>query len=179
MHPKFTPEIIARFWSNVDRSGGPDACWEWQGSRHPFGYGQSYFTKPVTALAHRVAWIIEHGAITSNQFVCHRCDNPPCVNPTHLFLGTQLDNMRDMNAKGRHPHNPAWHPMGGKNPRAKLTDNQVVEARRRYGCGGVSKSQLAREYGVSSTMMAWIILQKHWTHLPSVDDLMQERQHRD
>lgn len=168
--------IPHRFWSQVDKSGGPNACWEWTGSLRN-GYGQmSYLDggKTRNEGTHRVAWRLTNGPIPDGMFVCHACDNPPCCNPSHLFLGTALDNNRDANRKGRHPHDAAWNPAGEVNPKAKMTDAQVIEARRRWAAGGVSKSQLAREYGVSSTMMSWIILHRHWTHLPSVDDLKQQ-----
>jgi hypothetical protein len=81
----------------LDRSGGPDACWTWTGSRHPYGYGRIGRT-----YVHRI--VAEHHAgrpLTSDDFVCHRCDNPPCANPAHLFIGDAAYNMADMSAKGR------------------------------------------------------------------------------
>ena len=87
------------FWEKVDKhaEGG---CWVWTGTRQVFGYGISLRYR----LAHRVSWEIANGPIPDGLWVLHRCDNPPCVNPAHLFLGTQTENMRDMTAKGRHPH---------------------------------------------------------------------------
>src|SRR5690606_12878457 len=138
MHHQFTPKEIHRFWSKVDMSGGPNSCWEWQGSRDADGYGRFTSNRskrlgfgPKSWVASRAAWLIHTGHLPGDLLVCHHCDNPPCVNPAHLFLGTNNDNMRDMNRKGRHPRKAAWNPSGETNPRAKMTDEQVIEARRR------------------------------------------------
>lgn len=92
-----------RFWSKVQKSEG---CWEWQGERRPgaFCYGrfEQYLDGEILRVAaHRMAWTLEHGPIPQGLCVLHRCDNPPCVRPDHLFLGTMADNTHDMMAKGR------------------------------------------------------------------------------
>lgn len=88
-----------RFWRRVPRSEG---CWEWRGARHPrLGYGKFSVSRNTNIPAHRAAWLFEHGEIPQGMRVLHKCDNPPCVRPDHLFLGTQTDNMRDCAAKGR------------------------------------------------------------------------------
>src|SRR5262245_6642261 len=82
----------------------PNGCWEWQGRRSRDGYGRMTITesrRPHTRPAHRVAWEHFNGPIPENMLVCHKCDNPPCINPAHLFLGTHRDNFRDMREKGR------------------------------------------------------------------------------
>lgn len=99
------------FWDQVEKLEGEDSCWEWRGRRRGRGYG--YLPKPLEGgtetAAHRAAWELEIGPIPDGLFVCHHCDNPPCVRPTHLFLGTNADNMRDMVAKGRHlERTQAW-----------------------------------------------------------------------
>lgn len=93
--------LIRRFWSKVDRSGGPDACWLWQAGLLD-GYGRFWDADAYNDVyAHRFAWIITHGAIPEDLRVLHSCDVRPCVNPSHLWLGTQLDNLTDMVIKGR------------------------------------------------------------------------------
>jgi len=95
-----------RFNAKVDRSGGDDSCWPWMGARIPRGYGVfGLSSKQRSARAHRIAYEIAHGlplgSLPSEWHVCHSCDNPPCVNPSHLWLGSASDNMSDAAAKGR------------------------------------------------------------------------------
>jgi hypothetical protein len=85
------------FWQKVDTSGD---CWTWTGGRNSFGYGLTKHDGHGIG-AHRLAWILTNGSIPANLVVCHHCDNPPCVRPEHLFLGTQQDNIRDASRKGR------------------------------------------------------------------------------
>lgn len=93
------------FWTKVHKLG-PDECWEWLGSKDKDGYGR-YNMKPTRYGAHRISYQIENGTIPPGQVICHTCDNPGCVNPKHLFAGTQLDNIKDMDNKGRRGHR-AW-----------------------------------------------------------------------
>jgi len=105
-----------RFWAKVDRSGD---CWVWIGTRWPTGYGQMR-GDGRQLMAHRVAWQIVKGPIPEGLFVCHKCDNPPCVRPDHLFLGTAADNTRDRDVKGRNgyaikTHCPHGHEYSAEN----------------------------------------------------------------
>ncbi len=93
-----------RFWLRVDRSGD---CWEWTGARQGRGYGKVGVGKAKSALAHRVSYELSNGPIPDGMIVCHRCDNPPCVRPDHLFLGDDLANALDRESKGRNRMGPA------------------------------------------------------------------------
>lgn len=92
-------DVEDRFWSNVDRTGD---CWIWIGSRLPSGYGRI----GGRGYAHRVSWALANGPIPAGMCILHRCDNPPCVNPSHLWIGTVADNMHDRDRKGRHRYGP-------------------------------------------------------------------------
>lgn len=97
MHLQFTPSEMASFWSRVDTSG---ECWLWTGAKTELGYGL-FLDNRRRLRAHRVAYALTYGEFPDELVVCHRCDNPRCVRPNHLFLGTQTDNLADMTAKGR------------------------------------------------------------------------------
>lgn len=117
-----TRAVVERFWAKVDRSGGLFECWPWTAARfHDAAgvpnYGMFAFRGRVWK-ASRVAWVLTHGEIPDGLTVCHTCDNPPCVNPAHLWLGTLTQNRRDSIAKGRHAHGTR---VGG----SKLTEGDV------------------------------------------------------
>lgn len=134
-------------------------CWEWPGNRDRDGYG--YIKVCGKRLqAHRLMYEVLVGPIPEGFQVLHHCDNPPCWRPDHLFVGTHLDNVADRQTKGRHAR-------GSRVAGAKLTEEQVLEIRRRYRLGGVSMGTLAREFGLfDTTAAAKIIKRVTWKHLP-------------
>lgn len=132
-------------------------CREWGGAKTERGYGARRY-KGTTWLAHRAAWDEEVGSIPEGMQVLHRCDNRPCREVRHLFLGTVQDNMRDMVEKERHAR-------GEKNGHAKLTAVQVVEIRSRHAAGGVMQRALAAEYGVSEQTVCDILKRRRWSHV--------------
>lgn len=102
----FTTKDIERFWTRVSKSDDFDSCWEWTGTKDKDGYGKlSIGGRKVNGgkiyTAHRLSWMLNYGVIPNGLWVLHRCDNPCCCNPKHLFLGTVKDNVDDMRAKGR------------------------------------------------------------------------------
>ncbi len=159
--PRWTAKDTARFWSKVDRSGGPDACWPWTGYRGGPGYGQLMWRR-VKMQAHRLAWMLANRAHLHGLCACHRCDNPPCCNPAHLFLGTPADNMRDMTEKGRRSTVPS---KGERHGMAKLTAAKVLAIREKRK-NGFSTKQLAEMYGIRTGHVRGIVRGTHWKHLP-------------
>lgn len=148
-------EFQKRFFEKVKR-GEPDECWEWQAYLMPRGYGEIGF-RGALLYSHRVAFLLSGADIPDGLFVLHKCDNPPCCNPAHLFLGTNKDNMDDMIAKGRH-----WSPVGDKNWTAKLTWEQVAEIRKRYAQEDVQQKELAKQYGVKACTIRNILTNTTW-----------------
>ena len=138
---------IARFWSKVDRCG-PDDCWEWKAGKHRQGYGLLPYRR-THYHSHRVSWFLTFGAIPAGMFVCHHCDNPPCVNPSHLFLGTAKDNAQDMIKKGRSPLLKKADYDGARHPNAKLSGDDIWWIRFIRLLVGTHVRTLAMAYGVS------------------------------
>lgn len=164
-----TVDFLTRFWSRVDVRG-PDECWEWTGSRLPRGYG----TFGRGAYAHRTSYEMAHGPL-GDLHALHSCDNPPCVNPAHLFAGDALANGRDAATKGRmrsgsrhglRLHPEACRPARGESNRgARLTAGVVIELRQRRRDAGTSFRVLAREYGISLTHVQNIVARRKWAHV--------------
>lgn len=144
---------IRRFWSNVDIQRLND-CWEWTAGTNDYGYGMFF----RHTRAHRISYYLKHGPYPNNLHVCHTCDNPPCVNPAHLFLGTDQDNVDDMRAKGRHAHGTVVNS-------AKMTKTQVLEIRRSYAGGSHSLDALCEQYGLTKAPMFQIVTGQTWKHV--------------
>jgi hypothetical protein len=139
-----------RFWALVERGPG---CWRWLGYSDPQGYGFIWLPS-CRRRAHRAAWEFAQGPIPRGLCVCHRCDNPWCVNPEHLFLGTRAENNADMRSKGRQAR-------GRKVPLAKL-DEWSVRLIRAMARLGWSNADLAREFKVSGTTVCHVLQGKVW-----------------
>ena len=154
------PTRIERFWSKVDRSAGDDACWEWTACRNAAGYGSFPIATGKTQLAHRFIYSTVIGSIPEGHGVLHRCDNPPCVNPAHLFTGTAADNCADKIRKGRE-----WHIRGEAVSLARLTADDVATIRKRYAVGGVSQESLAAEFGVIQATISKVVRRDTWRHV--------------
>ena len=148
-----------RFWAKV-RKGEGDGCWVWTASIRSDGYGRLR-VGGTTKLTHRVSWELNCGALPDGLCVLHRCDNPPCVNPDHLFLGTHQDNIRDRDQKGRNGHC-----LGQKHGRSKLKTEDVMRMRRIFSTGKIEQKTLAQFFGVSDATVSFIITRKRWAHLP-------------
>ena len=159
----------ARFNSKYEKHG-PDECWEWVGTRNTHGYGMVSFNGKLQS-AHRVAWQISNGPIPKGKgnhgtCVLHKCDNPPCVNPAHLFLGTHADNMADMAMKGRRATSGL---KGEDSGNAKLSTDNVFEIKRLYASGKIMQKHIAERFCVSQNTISRIINGKRWAHLNNAD----------
>lgn len=150
----------------IAKPTGELGCWLWTGARYTKGYGVACHRSKRQA-AHRLSYQLHYGPIPEGYQVCHKCDNPPCVNPLHLFLGTATDNMRDMAAKGRDGAHtkPEKVRRGSEAGQARLTDAQVIEIRARYDAGEIGMYQLSRQYGISKSQAGRIVRREAWTHL--------------
>lgn len=154
-----------RFWAYVykfsEENGG---CWEWIGATQKrygkFGYWEN--NKRINVRAHVYSWELYTGHVIPkghNICVCHKCDNPSCVNPNHLFLGSYADNHADRDRKGRQA-------KGSSINTCKLTEEKVIEIRELFATGQYTKEQLAHTYGVSGNNIAALISGKIWKHIP-------------
>ena len=150
-HYNITKTLEQRFWEKVDKTGD---CWNWTGSVNNHGYGKIFCDRKLL-LSHRVSWEFANGKIPKGKHykttcILHRCDNPKCVNPDHLFLGTQKDNVADMLNKNR--------------AKTKLNPSKVTAIRKKYAIGTITMSKLATMYGISQTTIWLIVNRKTWNH---------------
>lgn len=159
--------MAERFWEKVDKVGPvmcPElgSCWIWTGARHYFGYGKisngllGKLRRPLDA--HRVSWKLNCGEIPDGMCVLHRCDNPPCIRPDHLFLGTLRDNTQDALRKHRLP-------QGDRHYAAKLTAADILEIRRLHAQKKMGCWHLAKKFGVTHGAIYLIVKRKCWKHL--------------
>ena len=146
--PKPKP-LEDRFWSKVDVRG-PNECWEWTGAKTRGGYG-GIWSEGKIQYTHRLSYELHNGPIPDGLHVLHDCDNPRCVNPTHLHLGTNADNVEEKLDRGRSGF--------------KLTKDQVCQLRSQYDIGNVSQRRLAEMFGITQTLVYLIVNRKVWRHI--------------
>lgn len=153
---------LGKFFAKVEKCA--DGCWMWTGTVRDKASGYGDFCtrrkgKTIHRPAHRYSWELHNGPVPVGLYVCHTCDVRLCVNPAHLWLGTHAENQADKVAKGR-----GYHPFGSLSTKAKLTEAQVLEIRRRRAAGerGVD---LAKEFVVSPSLINLLHKRKAWTHV--------------
>jgi hypothetical protein len=135
---------------------GPDDCWEWLGKRERLGYGRAGALR-----MHRITWMMAYGAIPDGMEVCHKCDNRPCCNPNHLFLGTHAENMADAARKKRFVRK-----KGESVKNAKLTEDKVRQIFEMYSMGDYTQVAISREVGVATTTVSRVLSKLAWPHTP-------------
>lgn len=159
------------FWENVDIRSA-DECWEWKRSKNTRGYGHLWMDGRYK-LAHRVALeLASHSCLLPGSKSLHRCDNPPCCNPAHLFPGTSARNTQDMVSKGRHSHGARHytrlHPervgRGETHSQSKLMDWQIPYIKAMV-LAGLPQRDVARAHGVGEAQVSRIVNGKNWSHL--------------
>lgn len=170
--PGTDPELFARFMAKVETGAG---CWGWDAAKTKFGYGQLRVARHCVP-AHRLSWTFFRGPIPAGLCVLHRCDNPPCCRPDHLFLGTKADNTADMISKGRRRgggpsgekswsrNNPDRLARGERCGAARLTEGDVQTIRHLYD-GGATLAEVGARFGVNLGTIWCIIHRKTWAHV--------------
>lgn len=155
----FGQEDHKRFWDKVNKKTATE-CWEWTASKDYCGYGRFVFRDSLLS-AHRVSWEIHNGKILNGFHVLHKCDNPGCVNPTHLFLGTHQDNMNDRGAKNRAKGGKR---LGEKNGASRFKESDII-AIRALSKQGIKQKEIAQQFGTTQSVISAIINRKYWTHI--------------
>lgn len=176
--PELSAQDIQRFWKKVKVTADADECWNF----FPVGkrFGRGFFSiKGINFFAARISYFINYGTDPRDLLVCHTCDNPGCVNPKHLFLGTQFDNMQDCSRKGRAPkvtwkvaqgdaHYSRRCPekvlRGSSNGAAKLTDDDVRNIRK-LAADGVKQHEIAKRFNVAQGHISAIVTRSKWAHI--------------
>lgn len=149
-----TLEIVMK---SVDVGETPDSCWTWTGRTNRDGYGEIGGRQLTTPMVHRIVWRLVNGSIPASMKVLHRCDNPPCCRPDHLFLGTTQENVADMVSKGRQSR-------GMSRPNVKLSDEHVRQIRMLLQ-QGVCRKDIARIFGVCRSTVGHIATRRQWSHV--------------
>ncbi len=157
-----SPEV--RFWMAVTKDGPilrgmKTRCWVWTKHRCVLGYGKFKDKGCVPWLAHRFSWRLVHGSLPDNLCICHHCDNPSCVNPDHLFLGTPKDNVKDMTVKGRRVDH-----RGEQHGRSVFIETDIVDIRKK-SLQGMSYKKIAKLYGVSASAISHVVKRRVWKHV--------------
>lgn len=148
------PHHVLRFWRKVEKS--ESGCWEWVGSKWNNGYGR-FMVEKRRRKAHRISFLLRNGILPSDKIVCHKCDNPSCVNPDHLFLGTVDDNSKDMVSKGRSTH-------GERNGRSILRESDVREIRSINPTSQQCR-ELASKFGCHPNAIKQVVKKETWTRI--------------
>jgi len=158
--PRTDAENLERFWNLVFKT---PTCWTYP-TTVPGGYG-GFWVNGGTVRPARWIYRMTHGPIPEDQWVLHRCDNPPCVRPDHLFLGSPSDNVRDCIEKGR--RRKEWYGVRGeRHPHAKLSESDVLAIRSEYALGKTRQVDLAEHYGVTQVAISALLRGHTWKHLP-------------
>lgn len=162
----------SRFWAKVNKNGtipqhcpelGP--CWIYAGCTDKNGYGIFELHAKKAIKAHRYAYSLAHGEIPHGKDILHHCDNPPCVNDRHLYVGTQADNSRDMVLRGRESHAGPTHPSRGESHRRATTTEQTVLELRKLSHEGASSRHLARKFNLTRSCVQHILRHRSWKHV--------------
>jgi len=155
--PRSYEETLKAFTDMIDKKCH-ESCWEWQGAITSGGYGE-FRIDGHTYPAHRISYVLFFGDIPEGMLVCHKCDNPRCVNPYHLFIGTQKDNLQDASRKGR---------LIGVGRNGRFTNEQIVSIREEYKVGNTTHRALAKKYKTSHQNINFILQHQRYAHVGGV-----------
>lgn len=155
MELKPSEKLIQNFWKSVHKT---ESCWVWNGVRNNSGYGSISDGHGILVGAHRLSWIIHFGQIPEGLYICHKCDTPYCVNPSHLFTATASDNMLDKIMKGRDFVDNAYR-------NSKLTFKEVNDIRNLYAEGKITQKELSEKYRVCRSNISYVLKGKSWGHV--------------